>query len=119
MPYDPNPHLFPYGAPYPLPIAQKSAIGMQNSQVHGLGFQSTEKDHKKMVEVMKCKIARDKRIQVRQRSRSSAPKTTSYVQEAPIILGQVTGGDSNLKVTDPQSTHSSEFRALDGKVIIN
>jgi hypothetical protein len=121
IPHDPNHHLLPYGASYPLSIAQNTAIGMQNSQIHGLRFQSTEEDHRRMVEEMKNKTAREKRRQVmRQRSRSSAPKTTSSVQEAPIIRGQqVTSEDSNMEVTDPQSKHSYEFHTPDGKVIIN
>jgi hypothetical protein len=35
MPYDSNPHLFPYRASYPLPIVQNTVFGVKNFQVHG------------------------------------------------------------------------------------
>ena len=98
------------------PMGQSSVgVSMQNSQPQGWS-QPREEDRK--VKEAWSKIARDKRKQARQRSKSSAPAGAPSISEGTVIRGQdVTRGGSNVKVAVTPNRNPYIFRAPDGKVI--
>lgn len=143
--YDPNLQSFPYmhtsssfppvnnqplyGCPnlYSFPMGQSGGGGvplsrMQDSQVL---LQQSEEDRNKMVEAQRCRIARERRRQARQRSRNSHASSVSpsvleetVRQQQPPTL--ITSPDqSNVTVFTTQYTLSPcVFHAPDGKVIV-